>query len=881
MAEMNFQSHAGEASVRKGSIMFNTSILQSKFKIPKPRKNYVVRRELYQILDQVPDYKVILIQGEAGSGKTTLLSSYISDRKLELVRWISLDENSNHIFVFWRYFLEAVRDQLGEKGEELIHLFDENMQMDNMERFLPVLFGEITFAGDCWLILDDFQVIQDSELINTIDLIFKNMPEQLHILLVTREQPKVYLGALGMEGELLVIDEGQLKCGYRDSMDFLTNTLGLSYSDQVLEYMCRIAEGWIGGLQLLSLSLKGKTEEEILTLNFQNRFSDEYISREIFQVLPEQEQHFLLFSSVFQYFNKEMCVELTGEDAKEAFDSIIDRNLFVICVDEMEGMYRYHGILLEYLRKHFAKEDIDLQRKVHKHASEILYESGDYEESLNQLFLIEAYEEAMDILVQIPQNSIFFSYFCKVPIEEIYSNSDFAIQYFFYHYANFEFEICKKVYEKLSRESSSGDLGDLGKAIQCADLFVNESFSYSDIRLLTMEEIDSFPINDTTKAFLLVKETFLQYYKWNIQTAFDYLEKADSIWKKTGNHYLGFFVTFVRTQIYEELGELDLCMELYESCSPLLNDYKMLKLPYYVGLIGVYLKKMQLKEAKEAIEQAKQVTSREALMMDLSFQYNVVEYECLTEDYTKSSAKVKAFLRSCLPDNCLIGSALIKYVVWNHSDPECEERFLHDFHRGAERGNEMDTLLVYAKLSADRGHVDTGIKTINEILKSARKNRNKNRIIEADLLKMRILSKEKEEEQSKESRRELKNLLIEVITYAADSGLRQPFFFERGLMQEMTARYRLELEEKLEEKEREFLHEMISEESSSNKEHILSERELEVLRELSTGKSNKQIADALCISLATVKTHVINIYSKMQVNSRLAAVNRGKEMGIL
>lgn len=86
MAEMNFQSHAGEASVRKGSTMFNTSILQSKFKIPKPRKNYVVRRELYQILDQVPDYKVILIQGEAGSGKTTLLSSYISDRKLELVR---------------------------------------------------------------------------------------------------------------------------------------------------------------------------------------------------------------------------------------------------------------------------------------------------------------------------------------------------------------------------------------------------------------------------------------------------------------------------------------------------------------------------------------------------------------------------------------------------------------------------------------------------------------------------------------------------------------------------------------------------------------------------------------------------------------------------
>lgn len=859
--------------------MFHTSILQSKFKIPKPRKNYVVRRELYQLLDQAADYKVILIQGEAGSGKTTLLSSYISDRGLEMVRWITLDESSNHVFVFWRYFLEAVREQLGEKGEEIVHLFDENMQLENMEHFLPVLFSEINFAEDCWLVLDDFQVIQEPELIQTIDLLFKNIPENLQILLVTREQPKVYLGVLGMEGELLVIDEEQLKCGYRDSMDFLTNTLGLTYTDSVLEYMCHIAEGWIGGLQLLSLSLKGKPEEEILRIDVQNRFTDEYISREIFEILTEQEQRCLLYSSVFQYFNKEMCMDLIGRDVAEAFDSIIDRNLFVICVDEKEGMYRYHGILLEYLRKHLAREEIGLQRKLHKHASKILYEAGDFEECLNQLFLIEAYEDAMNILSQIPQNSIFFSYFCKVPIEEIYKNTDFAIQYFFYHYANFEFEICKKVYETLNRENSREDLG---KAIQCADLFVNETFAYSDIRLLTMEEIDSFPINDTTKAFLLVKETFLQYYKWNIQTAFEYLEKADSIWKKTGNHYLGFFVTFVRTQIYEELGELDKCMELYENCSPLLKDYKMLKLPYYVGLIGVYLKKMQLKEAKAAIDQAEQVTSKEALMMDLSFQYNVVEYECLTEDYAKSSIKVKAFLRSCLPDNCLVGSALIKYVIWNHQDLECEERFLYDYSHGAERGNKVDTKLIYAKLCADRGDIDTAMETINEILKFARKNRNKTRIIEADLLKMRIL-RSAEEEQSGESQRELKNMLFEVITYAADSGLRQPFFFERDLMQEMTKRYRLELKEKLVKKEQEFLQELMlpDESSSDHKEQLLSERELEVLRELSTGKSNKQIGKELCISLATVKTHVINIYSKMQVNSRLAAVNKGKEMGIL
>ncbi|WP_143108374.1 LuxR C-terminal-related transcriptional regulator [Clostridium butyricum] len=68
--------------------------------------------------------------------------------------------------------------------------------------------------------------------------------------------------------------------------------------------------------------------------------------------------------------------------------------------------------------------------------------------------------------------------------------------------------------------------------------------------------------------------------------------------------------------------------------------------------------------------------------------------------------------------------------------------------------------------------------------------------------------------------------------------------------------------------------------NNSNKE-ILSNREKEVLQVLSQGLSNKEIAENLNISLATVKTHIIKIYSKLNVSSRVQAVEKAKKLSLL
>jgi DNA-binding NarL/FixJ family response regulator len=61
----------------------------------------------------------------------------------------------------------------------------------------------------------------------------------------------------------------------------------------------------------------------------------------------------------------------------------------------------------------------------------------------------------------------------------------------------------------------------------------------------------------------------------------------------------------------------------------------------------------------------------------------------------------------------------------------------------------------------------------------------------------------------------------------------------------------------------------------------LSTREIEILRYVATGASNKEIADTLVISEGTVKNHLSSILSKLGVRDRMQAVLKAKEYGII
>jgi Response regulator containing a CheY-like receiver domain and an HTH DNA-binding domain len=135
--------------------------------------------------------------------------------------------------------------------------------------------------------------------------------------------------------------------------------------------------------------------------------------------------------------------------------------------------------------------------------------------------------------------------------------------------------------------------------------------------------------------------------------------------------------------------------------------------------------------------------------------------------------------------------------------------------------------------------------------------------------------------------REIQNLLREAIHYACENRILMPFYLDRFTLLPLL----LELQKQntgknsLVAAEAAFLCDVItvcspSSEGAKNMEW-LSAREIEVLSEMALGITNQEIAEKLCISIATVKTHILSIFKKLGVSSRMVAVDVGRKKGLI
>jgi LuxR family maltose regulon positive regulatory protein len=624
------------------------------------------------------------------------------------------------------------------------------------------------------------------------------------------------------------------------------------------------------------MSAKEGNGQMLESLKVSTRVLNDYITKEIFEFLSEKEQEFLIETSILSYFNQNICEKFHPDiDFSAMMESILQKNLLVINVDESAGIYRYHAILAEYLKGLFDKQDLEQKENLHSQAATIFAELGDYEESLHHLFRIHAYERIMKLILKMPQTAMTFSFLMKVPMEEIVKNADFAYQYFFYYYASTDEAVSKKIYQFIKSNMKDEQTFE---AFQFANLFFSDALDFQRANPLTLEQIQSLPLNDITTAFLLIKEAYFLYANSNFKEAINYLNYAGDVYKKTGNIYIGIFVLSEKAQIYEDMGELGLCFDLYREMRPMIEQIKSLASSYYIGIAGVYIRQMSLDLAYEMLEKAKDGIAEDSVSIGRAYQYTLAEYCYLTGETDLTEKMLIDIMGQEAYDNVAYSARLLRYPLYRGKHMELAKRFLESYHENDSLVDNMDGQLLYASIQYETGDYETALELVDTMIARSRKMQNKLKIIECDLLKARMLLDNEGE------RRDIQNLFVEAVSYAMEDGIAHPFWFEKNTVSQIVSEMKTELNKELSKEESNFVASILSSDSKhgispkrrTNEamcEDLLTEREKEVLQELAAGSTNMQIAEKLCVSLATVKTHINNIYGKLGVNNRVAAVN--------
>lgn len=868
-------------------------IISAKLNVPAPRRAYIRREHLQQRLARLADCKVTVIKGAPGSGKSTLLAAHLSEHPSLQARWVSLDANDNDVRTLWSYVLEALKPDLGEQADELRELLGATLQASDVDAVLVEVVNRLQPDDDLFLVLDDAHYVTDPRAIESLQFFLRYSSERMHLILLTRDEPTLYLGELRMTGQLLEIDNDDLKVTATEARLFLTNTLGLQLDGALIDRITTLAEGWIGGLQLLGVALEYK-EERVESIASMSRPVVEYLSGEILTSLAEDEQRFLVAISILPYFDETVCRAVTGNDAAGMLlHRMIGKHVFVVTVDETRGLYRYHQLFQQFLQQQFMKLPVTERQTLHRRAAEFYSGTDNVEQSVHHYMEAEQYDDALGVIGRVRSGVKSWRLLQRVPLTALEGKPDFIYHRLFSHLAEQQYEQCAHLIAHFR-----GGFGD-PLANRLFDLFAtlvdNGPFELGPERW-TVQNLRDLALSDETKAILYCFVAMILSMKGQEREALTCLSEAHGMMEHVENPYIRFYCMELKSQVKEHMGDLRECEAIYGDMFRLVEQHSFLApilVTAHIGIVGILLKSGRLAEAQTYLDKVKHRVAHNP-SMEIAYLYNELELHILKGKRETAVGVADRLLQRDVLSNPLYCAPVLRYMLLlGMADGETLAGF--QFEQIA--APHWQDYLLQARLLLRKDRGDEALELVNGRLGNMRKQQAKLPLVDTLLVKVQALAagrgaKDQAPERNRERRpaweSDARNALREAVHYSYENNLLAPFLLADEPIAAMVRSLQDDPGAELHPGEAAFLDELISHWAALDTDPtretgpgLLSERETEVLHVLAEGATNKQIADRLHVSVATVKTHLIHIYSKLHVANRVEAVQEARRRGII
>jgi LuxR family maltose regulon positive regulatory protein len=347
-------------------------LLSTKFFIPRPRSNLVSRPRLIERLNAGLDKKLTLVTAPAGFGKTTLLSEWIPQSP-RCVTWLSLDEGDNDSTRFWVYFivsLQALRSDLGDSALALL----QSLQLPPIASILTALINDLAaFSDEFAIVLDDYHLIDSQPIHEGLTYLIAHMPVNMHLVITTRVDPPLPLARLRAGDKLSELRANDLRFTAEEAAAFLNQVMGLNLSAKEVAALGQRTEGWIAGLQIAALSMQGNDDISgfIRAFSGSHRHILGYLADEVLNQRPKGTLNFLLRTSILERLCGPLCDAVTGgSDGQAILENLEHANLFITPLDNEGRWYRYHHLFAEVLQARLRQSQAEAPADLHLRASE-------------------------------------------------------------------------------------------------------------------------------------------------------------------------------------------------------------------------------------------------------------------------------------------------------------------------------------------------------------------------------------------------------------------------------------------------------------------------------------------------------------------------------
>jgi LuxR family maltose regulon positive regulatory protein len=377
-------------------------LLETKLRIPRGRRRLVARPRLIERLSRGAESALTLVSAPAGFGKTTLLTEWLASAPAEgpTVAWLSLDQRDNDPTLFWTYFVTALKTAAPGVGAGALSLLQSSQSP--IEQVLGSLLNDLdALTIDVVLVLDDYHLIEARDVQDGLAFLLEHLLPQLHLVIAGRADPALPLARLRARGQLVEIRAADLRFARDEAAAYLNQVMGLVLTAQDVAALEGRTEGWIAALQLAALSMQGRDDAAAFIAGFagDDRYIVDYLAEEVLQRQPRHVKDFLLQTSILDRLSGPLCDAVTGQGSGKARLAALDRaNLFLVPLDDRRQWYRYHQLFADVLRAHLLDEQPNDVPALHRRASIWYEQNDDPSEAIGHALAAKDFERAANLV---------------------------------------------------------------------------------------------------------------------------------------------------------------------------------------------------------------------------------------------------------------------------------------------------------------------------------------------------------------------------------------------------------------------------------------------------------------------------------------------------